>query len=63
MKPLIFILFFIVTSIFISLQFAPDPDWFVYYRGAVGGLFSSALILRMWNKKHYEEGLDSGQHS
>jgi hypothetical protein len=51
MFSLAFILIVTCISIFISYSVSEDATWFDYYKGGVIGLFISAVILQIWNKR------------
>jgi intracellular septation protein A len=51
MFSLAFILIVTCISIFISYSVSEDVTWFDYYKGGVIGLFISAVILQVWNKR------------
>ena len=51
MIALLFILVVIGISVFINTNFADTVTWTDYYRGVFIGLFVSAIILRIWNKR------------
>jgi len=51
MIQLLFILIVTGLSVLISRHLSPEVTWVDYYRGGVGGLFLSAVLLYLWNKK------------
>jgi len=55
MIQLLFILIVTGLSILISRHLSPEVTWIDYYRGVVGGLFLSAVILYFWNKRKSDE--------
>lgn len=52
MKALLFIVMVVGLGVLVSLQFVDDEaTWFEYYRGGIGGLFVSAVLLHLWNTR------------
>ncbi|MBN2061384.1 MAG: hypothetical protein JW882_13305 [Deltaproteobacteria bacterium] len=51
MFALIFIVIVIALGVFISINLNPETNtWFDYYKGAVGGIFLSGVVLYFVNK-------------
>ena len=52
MLALLFIIIVTALGVFISINLDPESNtWLEYYRGAVGGIFVSGVILYFINKR------------
>ena len=58
MAALLFIIIFTALGVFISINLDPESNtWLDYYRGAVGGIFFSGVVLYFVNKRRREKEL------
>ena len=58
MISIIFIVLLTCLGVLISINYSPETTWFDYYRGVMGGIFVSGVVLYFVNKRRRAKELE-----